>query len=217
MVRLVARTDTRDRAATMARSDAGGAREVPVLYGTPRSHFTRIVRILCHELELEFRWCDVGNVGDTEAFGGNPLMQVPVLVDGERTVFGSHEICRYLVERQRADPLGVEAADWSARNLIGVIHGVMDADVRLVLAERCGMETTGAVFDKARETIRRGLAWIDERIDEQVGLAYPAVCAVAMWDHLLLYENADGAEAPRLDRLARRLGERESVARTRPA
>jgi glutathione S-transferase len=160
---------------------------------------------------------DVGNVATAEAFGGNPLMQVPVLVDGERTVWDSHHICRYLVERQGADPLGMESLDWEGRNLVSVIHGVMSAEVRLILAERCGMETTGAYFDKAREAIRRGLAWIDERIEGQVGLTYPAVCAVAMWDHLLMNRNADRAEAPRIDRVAERLGDRASIIQTRPS
>ncbi len=186
------------------------------LHGTPRSHFTRVVRILCHELGLEVEEVDIGNAGTSEAFGGNPLMQVPVLVDGERAVWSSHDICRYLVERQGADPLGIESLDWQRRNLVSVIHGVMSAEVRLILAERCGMDTTGGVFDKARETLRRGLAWIDERIEGEVGLTYPAVCAVAMWDHLLFYGNAERAEAPRLARVVERLGEHASVVNTRP-
>jgi glutathione S-transferase len=187
------------------------------LYGTPRSHFTRVVRITCHELGLEPEQVDVGNVVTAQSFGGNPLMQVPVLVDGEREVWDSHNICRYLVERQGADPLGIESLDWAGRNLVAIIHGVMSAEVRLILAERCGMATTGAMFDKARETLRRGLAWIDERIESEAGLTYPAVCAVAMWDHLVLYGNADPTEAPRLVRVVERLGEHASIARTRPS
>ena len=187
------------------------------LYGTPRSHFTRVVRITCHELQLDFEWVDVGNVGVSESFGGSPLMQVPVLVDGDRTVWDSHNICRYLVERQGADPLGMESLDWVGRNLVSVIQGVMSTEVRLILAERCGMGTTGVVFDKARETIRRGLAWIDEHIEGHDGLDYPAVCAVAMWEHLLLYRNAERGQAPRLERVVAKLGEHDSIARTRPS
>lgn len=186
------------------------------LHGTPRSHFTRIVRILCHELGLEVELVDVGNVGISQAFGGNPLMQVPVLVDGERTVWESHNICRYLVEREGSDPLGVESLDWEGRNLVSVIYGVMSAEVRVVLAERCGMDATTGVFAKARETLRTGLAWIDERIEDEDGLTYPAVCATAMWDHLLLFRNVQRGAAPRVERMAERLGEYASVVRTRP-
>lgn len=185
------------------------------LHGTSRSHFTRIVRILCHELWLDVELVDAGNVGVSQAFGGNPLMQVPVLVDGERAIWETSNICRYLVERQGSDPLGVERLDWPRRNLVSVIHGVMSAEVRLVLAERCGMDASVGVFAKARETLRSGLAWIDERIEEE-GLTYPAVCAVAMWDHLLLFRNAERGAAPRLERIVERLGEHASVVNTRP-
>jgi len=189
----------------------------PRLYGTPRSHFTRIVRITCHELGLEVDSVDVGNVLTAESFGGNPLMQVPVLVDGEHTVWDSYNICRYVVEREGRDPLGMESLDWERRNLVSIIQGVMNAEVRLILAERSGMETTGPLFDKARETLRRGLSWIDERIESEAGLTYPAVCAVAMWDHLLFYRNAERAEAPQLARVVERLGEYASVVATRPS
>jgi glutathione S-transferase len=188
----------------------------PQLHGTPRSHFTRVVRIQCHELSLDIDLVDVGNVATAEAFGGNPLMQVPTLVDGERSIWDSHNICRYLVEREKSDPLGIESLDWEGRNLVSVIHGVMSAEVRIVMAERTGMSPHGGVFDKARETLRRGLAWIDERIDDQAELGYPAVCAVCMWDHLQLFRNAERSEAPRLDRFVERLGERASVVATRP-
>lgn len=187
------------------------------LYGTPRSHFTRVVRVTCHELRLDFEWVDVGNVGVSETFGGSPLMQVPVLVDGDRTVWDSHNICRYLVERQGADPLGMESLDWAGRNLVSVIQGVMSAEVRIILAERCGMSSTGGVFDKVRETMRRGLAWIDERIEGHAGLTYPTMCAVVMWEHLLFYRNAEPGQAPRLERVVEQLGAHDSLVRTRPS
>lgn len=188
----------------------------PDLYGTPRSHFTRIVRILCLELDLEVREIDVGNVGGAELFAGNPLMAVPVLVDAQNTIFDSHDICRYLVQRQGRDPLGVDGLDWAGHNMITVIRGVMTAEVRLILAARCGMDTTVGVFVKAREVLRSGLAWIDARIEEPVGLTYAGVCTVAMWDHLVLYELAEPNDAPSIARLATRLDDFASVAQTKP-
>ena len=188
-----------------------------VLYGTPRSHFTRIVRILGHELGLEYQWIDVGNIGTAEAFGGNPLMAVPVLADGDRTIWNSHDICRYLVEREQADPLGVETLDWMGRRFLTVIHGVMNAEVRLILAERSGLETRGVVvFDKTRETIRQGLGWLDANVETYRGLTYPAVCVTAMWDHLLFYDNASRVDAPAICSVVDALQERKSVIDTRP-
>lgn len=188
-----------------------------ILYGTPRSHFTRIARILLHELELDFRFEDVGNVGSNAAFGGNPLMQVPVLTDGERSVFESHRICEYLVERQQADPLGITQLDWDAKNYVSVVHGVMNAEVRLILAARCGMPTTGGVFDKAREVLEHGVSWLEERCPAKASLSYPTVCAAVMWDHLRCCDMIPYDYAPRLHALAQRMNETyESFAATPP-
>jgi len=65
-----------------------------LVHGTPRSHFTRIVRIVAHELGIACTMNDIGNVGETRAFGGHPLMEVPVLEDGDAQVFGTDHICR---------------------------------------------------------------------------------------------------------------------------
>lgn len=189
----------------------------PTLHGTPRSHFTRVVRIVCHELALPIRWVDVGNVGDAEAFGGNPLMQVPVLVDGAHTLWDAHNICCYLVARQGRDPLGIDAMTWSDRNLVATIQGVMSAEVRLILTARAGLDPSGGPLDKAREVLRRGLAWIDERVEPQQALTYPVAWAVSMWDHLLLYDSAQRSDAPRLAQLAEQLAARPSIAETAPS
>ncbi|QQR88587.1 MAG: glutathione S-transferase family protein [Myxococcales bacterium] len=187
------------------------------LYGTPRSHFTRIVRIVCHELDVDYRWIDVGNVAEAEPFGANPLMQVPVLVDEDLRVFDSHHICCYLVQRQKADPLGINALSWTDYNMLTVIRGVMHAEVRLVLAERCGMELVGGMFDKTRATLRHGLSWINDGIEEHGEFDYLRACAIAMWDHLLLYNNAEKTDAPRLRRILEQFNDRPSITQTRPS
>lgn len=189
----------------------------PKLYGTPRSHFTRIVRVVAHELSLPLAWVDVGNVGAAEAFGGNPLMQVPALDDDGHTIWGSDNVCRYLVERERKDPVGVTALDWRGRNLLSVIHGVMAAEVRLVLAERAGLSTDGEFFAKSRQTIRDGVAFVDTNLRDDGPLSYLQICAISMWDHLLLYDNAAPGQAPRIEALGQRLLDRASISQTRLA
>jgi glutathione S-transferase len=171
---------------------------------------------MCHALGLAYEWLDAGDVSAAIAFGGNPLMTVPVLVDGDRTIWGSHNACRYLVERVGADPLGVEALDWEARNRLAVIHGVMDADVRLVLGKRTGLDLDAAVFTKAREVVRAGLAWLEPRIDPEAPLGYLTLCATAMWDHLRFYDLVPADAAPRIARLAERLDALADVGATRP-
>lgn len=186
------------------------------LFGTPKSHFTRIVRIVGHELDLPFEVVDIGNVGAAETFGGNPLMQVPALADGPRSIWGTSNICRYLVGLADVDPLHVCTQDWSAVNLAYVIQGVMSAEVQLILAERSGLEAKGPRFDKIRSTIERGLAFVDGEIEVTAQFSYVHACAISMWDHLLLYENAMPSDSDALNAVARGFGERPSVVATRP-
>ncbi len=187
------------------------------LFGTPRSHFTRIVRIVGLELGVPLESVDVGNVGRAEAFGGNPLMKVPALVDGAISIWGSANICRYLVQKAGRDPLRVCALDWAQTDLVYVIEGVMSAGVQLILAARAGLEPQGGPFDKVRATIVAGLGFIDQHLVAGSALDYTHVCAVAMWDHLLLYELASVEQGPAVDAIARRFAERPSIAGTRPS
>lgn len=61
---------------------------------TPRSHFSRKVRLLLDALGEPVELLDAGNVADDDAraFGPNPLMKVPTLLDGARAVFESDHI-----------------------------------------------------------------------------------------------------------------------------
>jgi glutathione S-transferase len=64
------------------------------LHGTPLSHFTRKIRILLDELDVPFEmvWAPGVLADGTAAFGDNPLMRVPTLVDGAVTVIDSEHI-----------------------------------------------------------------------------------------------------------------------------
>ena len=188
------------------------------LYGTPRSHFTRVVRMQCAELGLDHEWVDVGNVGDATPFGGNPLMRVPVLVDGELSLWEADAICRYLVEREGRDPLGVGKLSWADENLVGVVRGMMSAEVQLVLAARSGLEPVGRFFDKARRTIEQGMKWLETRLPVGDELSYPGVWMIAMWDHVQLYELLPTAPqlAPNTQAFVARFREHPSVAPSRP-
>ncbi|MGF1467962.1 MAG: glutathione S-transferase family protein [Sandaracinaceae bacterium] len=81
--------------------------ERPTLYTSPGSHHSRRVALLIHELgvDVEQRHVDVrppgmGGETESEAFLAlNPNGKVPVLVDGDLTVFESNAIMAYLCDR----------------------------------------------------------------------------------------------------------------------
>jgi glutathione S-transferase len=111
------------------------------LYYTPRSHYSRKVRMLMGGLHLATELVNVGNVAESNSalFGENPLMKVPTLVDGDKTIFDSDNIAQYLVRTyDRKDTFQVLTTKIDELNARSVMNGVMAAEVELIMAERTG-------------------------------------------------------------------------------
>jgi len=72
-----------------------------IIYGRHNSYNVQKVLWLLEELALDYEQIELGsNPGDTETeeFARlNPMRKVPVLVDGEKTIWESNSILRYLV------------------------------------------------------------------------------------------------------------------------
>lgn len=163
---------------------------------TPRSHFSRKVRILLAALGLEVALLDAGNVADSHppAFGRNPLMKVPTLVDAGRVVFDSDHIAAYIVRaHDPRDRFDVLAVDTDVLNARAVLNGIMAMEVELILAERTGINTrVHRRFWKMRESLAHGLAWLEENSAVFDGdPCYLGFHLTSMWDHLELYRLAE--------------------------
>lgn len=190
------------------------------LYYTPRSHFSRKVRLVLAALGLEATLLDAGNVASAraEAFGANPLMKVPTLVDGDCVVFESDHIARYLVLRHDpADRLGVLDNRVTTLNARAVLNGAMAAEVDLILAARTGIDTTQARYDKLRTAIDGALGWLETK----AGLfpdppSYLGFHLVSLWDHLALYDLRPLHGYPRLRAIAERMDSHPEIAASRP-
>lgn len=192
-----------------------------ILVGTQRSHFTRKVRLLLDHLEHPYRLKDMGNVADQdpERFGGNPLMSVPVLTDGDMSVFGSDNIASYLVRKlDPSDRFEVMVNDPRILNARSVLNGAMEAEVKLILAERTGLTTNEVIFfDKARHVIENVLNWCDTHSDLFVRTAptYLQFHFLSFWEHLHLYNVVSGVW-PRLSTIAEQIGASEIAAKSSP-
>ena len=187
------------------------------LVGTPLSHFTRKVRIVAAELAvpLDFQTLPATTgvmTGTPDAYANNPLMRVPILVDGETRILESDHIVRYLVGRfDPADRLGVRNDTPDALNRLAVLNGVMQNEVVLILAKRGGLEEIGKVvyFQKLTAAIDGALAWLDARTDpDAAGFDYRDIVTICMWQHLGYYGlrplDAYGRLAARVARFAKR-------------
>jgi len=190
------------------------------LYYTPRSHFSRKVRILLNAWNVSAELIDIGNVGDSnrELFGPNPLMKVPALVDGHLTVLDSDHIAAYLTRKfDPEDSFGVLTSDVELLNMRAVLNGAMAAEVEIILSRRSGMDTSAhRRFDKIFDSIRSGLEWVEDRallIPQQPSyLGFHLVC---LWEHLIVYKVLD-LSYPNLQPHVDRLASLPFVAATRP-
>ncbi|WKD49614.1 glutathione S-transferase family protein [Microbulbifer spongiae] len=166
--------------------------KVMKLYYTPRSHFSRKVRILIDAFNLDVDLVDIGNVAEQfiGVFGPNPLMKVPTLIDKGVPVFDSDYIAQYLVQQfDSSDRFQVLTNDAKVLNARAVMNGVMSAEVELILAERSGIATDAYPrFDKIRGSISNGLDWLESRAEMFPNQpTYLRFHLNSMWDHLALY------------------------------
>jgi glutathione S-transferase len=192
------------------------------LIATRTSHFARKVRIVLRELELDFELRLVSSLLHTDRaeFGGNPLMQVPTLVDGETWIIESDNIARYLVEtRAPHDPLNILDLSTMELRQLAVLNGIMAHEAQIVLAGVSGASgLQSAHLHKLNAAIACGLSWLDGVVDApRAGFGYIDVAMVCMWDHHLHFGIAPSAECfPHLAERVARFAQRESVAATTP-
>jgi glutathione S-transferase len=174
---------------------------------------------LLDHLGLDYTLVDIGNVAeaDPETFSNNPLMNVPVLQDGAVQLIESDHIAAYLVRGYDPhDQYKVLTTQIEHLNARAVFNGAMAAEVRLVLAERTGLETRTAVyFEKARRVISNALDWCEEQPDlfSPDAPTYLDFHFISLWDHAHFYELVEGGW-PRLQDLARRLSASDLIQRS---
>ena len=103
------------------------------LIGSVASPYVRRTRLLLVDVDYEFRDLAIYDADKAELARRNPTLKIPVLIDGETTLFDSRVIQRYLASR-----LGQAPLEWDEENQLTVIDGANDAFVALFLAARPG-------------------------------------------------------------------------------
>ena len=192
------------------------------LFMTPKSHFSRKVRLLLDHLELSYDMIDVGNVAtdDPDNFGGNPLMGVPVLEDGTEWLVDSDNISSYLSRTyDPEDRFAVLTSSVDLLNARAVMNGVMGNEVKLILSKRTGLDPgPHAYFQKAAHAIELGLGWLEARsaLFQPESPGYAEFHLVSMWDHLESFFSKD-LNFPSLREISATLAENELIQLSRPS
>jgi glutathione S-transferase len=105
------------------------------LYGSKTSPFVRRLRILLEDIPYDFQELEIFGK-DAELLNKiNPLNQIPVLLDGEHTIWDSRQIINYLNVIHRFQNMS-----WEDENLLTAIEGAMTAGVNLLLLKRSGID-----------------------------------------------------------------------------
>jgi glutathione S-transferase len=142
------------------------------IIGRSSSHFTRLVRIFAEELELAYRLVPVLDMTapNTQFYGDNPAMKLPVMRAGDTTWFGAQNICRVLVERagvQKRIIWPEQLRDPLSRNAQELVWHGMEAQVQLAFGiEVCRLPPNNPYFIKARHGLEGALSWLDAKLPE---------------------------------------------------
>lgn len=191
------------------------------LYATPRSHFSRKVRLLLDHLGVSFDLIDIGNVAENslECFHGNPNMSVPILVDGDTWLIESDHIAGYISQRfDLRDRYAVFTNDLERLNARAIMNGAMANEAKLLLSARTGLNPDGfAYFDKAKSSIVRSFEWLEDRhqLFTPVNPTYLDFHLICLWEHVRLFEIVDLNYA-RLADITEELGRQDLIRASTP-
>ncbi|HEU4412137.1 MAG TPA: glutathione S-transferase N-terminal domain-containing protein [Polyangiaceae bacterium] len=194
-----------------------------VLVGRSSSHFTRVARVFALELGVPHAFRPLLDLTtlDAAAYGGNPALKIPVLIDERGPLVGTENICRDLARRSgRAGVvLRGDVGDRAVANAEELVVHAMGAEVSIVMAKMAGDGHLAP--PKASRSLENCLTYLDENVDavlaalpEGRALSFVEVALYCLVTHLPFRHVLDVAPWARLGAFCRRFGERESAAAT---
>ncbi|HVT09909.1 MAG TPA: glutathione S-transferase N-terminal domain-containing protein [Polyangia bacterium] len=167
-------------------------KDAVTLVGRSSSHFTRAARMFALDLgvPVAFRAVLDMTVTDPAAYGDNPALKVPVLIDAAGPLFGTENICRELARRsgrRERVVLRGDLADRLLANAEEMVTHAMQTDVNLVIqamsSPAAGVPVTGAAA-KPRRSLENALAFLDQHVDGAIA-ALPADRLVSFFETAL--------------------------------
>jgi glutathione S-transferase/RNA polymerase-associated protein len=145
------------------------------LYEHPLSPYAQKVKIALREKAVEFELALPGGLGaggaDGEFLAANPRAEVPVLIDGDTSIFDSTIILEYIEDRWPSPALLPVGAAERAR--VRTIEEVMDTHYEAInwgLGEiawfkRADGDLAKTLTDRARQQTRGFCTWLERELD----------------------------------------------------
>ena len=152
------------------------------LYGSLASPFVRRIRLLLVEQDYTFEEIDIfSEIGRKILTDNNPAKKVPVLVDGDITLYDSRVIYRYLAEKYQLPPLS-----WQQENELTLIDAVNDSLVSLLICKRSDFDVDSdkLFFNLQHERIEAVFTQLEDMVakGEFMRWRYPAICLFCLLD-----------------------------------
>lgn len=185
------------------------------LIGSATSPYVRRTRLLLGDADYEFAILDIYGADRDVLRQHNPALKVPMLIDGEQSIYDSRVIARYLAATMRHEPL-----NWAQENQLTLIDAANDSFVTIALSKKSGLATGSDIlfYSLQHERISRSIDALSQRAAEGAFDAwhYPSMCAYCLvdWAEMRTLFDFSGHQ-PLLD-LRARFADRPKVAETDP-
>lgn len=137
------------------------------IVGRSSSHFTRVVRMFAHELNVECGFIPVADLSSRNAdhYADNPALKIPILETPEGPWYGTLNICRELA-RRAPTPREIlwpeQLRDRKAANAQELVLQGMATEVALIM--QAGSSGEIAITGKAFDSLTNSLRWLDDNL-----------------------------------------------------
>ncbi len=168
------------------------------LYGSKPSPYVRRIRMLLAGQPFQFEAINVYDDATRAEYSKiSPIRKLPVLVDGEQTVFDSHVIADYLMDKFALSKPSIED-----KNLITAIDAVTDSLIILFMGKNSGLQPSPdqLIFKLQWERLPVLLEWLSERArgGDFQHWNFPVMCLIALIDWVKFSDLYDLTDYPDL-------------------
>lgn len=186
------------------------------LIGSAVSPYVRRIRLLLEGQTYEFVDLNIYAPEGREVLASySPAMKVPVLVDGQQTVYDSAIIQRYLADKLQLEPL-----NWDQENLLSLINAVNDSYIILLMAARSNIDTASdaLLLNLQKERIGKTLPLLEQALAQGQFKEgdYPSICLFCFLDWASFRELCDLSAYPELSGFHVQMGADPLVDATNP-
>ena len=140
------------------------------IIGRQGSHYTRMARLLAHELGVDYTLRPIYDLlsEDPAVFGGNPALKLPALRQNGTVVWGSQNVCRALARSVLGGESRVFWAEDARTPLLMNAHEVMAhtmaVQVEVVFHEVVSKRPPDTASRKRRASLVNCLGWLDANL-----------------------------------------------------